>query len=227
MPKTYVISVGGSLIVPAGGVNVAWLKKFRAFILGAAKSGKRFFLIAGGGVTARAYQAAAKQVAAVAPVSGDWLGISATRLNAQLLKTIFGSFAYPEIIVNPTKSIKARKKIIIAGGYKPGWSTDYDAVLIAKKAGLKTVINLSNIDYVFDKDPKKYPDAKKLTKVGWPEFRNIVGYTWRPGMNLPFDPVASRLAAKEKIRVIVINGFKLANFKACLNGKKFKGTVIG
>ena len=86
----------------------------------------------------------------------DWLGISATRFNAYLVKTIFKNLTYREIIADPTKKIRMKnEKVIVAAGWKPGCSTDYDAVLLAKNLGVKTLINLTNIDYVYDKDPKK------------------------------------------------------------------------
>lgn len=227
MANTFVLSVGGSLIVPAGGIDVRFLQKFRKLILSRVKTGDRFFLVIGGGTTARFYQRAARQVSGVSQADSDWLGISATRLNAQLLKTIFGSLAHPEIIIDPTQKIKTSKPLVFVAGYQPGWSTDYVAVLIAKKQSLKMIVNLSNIDYAYNKDPKKYASAKKLEKVSWPEFRKIVGNKWRPGLNAPFDPIASKEAAKQKMKVIILNGRNLNNLKACLTGRKFKGTVIG
>jgi len=226
MRKTYVLSVGGSLIVPAGGPDVVWLKRFRALILGQVKAGDKFFLVIGGGTTARLYQRAAIIVGAGGKAERDWLGISATRLNAQMMKTIFSDKVHAEVIINPNRKVKTPKPLVLAAGYKPGWSTDYDAVLIAKNHGADTVINLSNIDYAYDKDPKKFKDAKKLVKATWPEFRKVVGFKWRPGLNLPFDPIASGEAAKHKMRVIILNGRNLKNLRACLLGKKFRGTTI-
>ncbi len=226
MASSLVISVGGSIIVPAGGIDAAYVKKFRSFILNQVKTGKKFYLVIGGGTTAREYLRAAATIANFGQAAGDWLGISATRLNAQFIKTIFGRLTHSEVIIDPTKKIKTSKSIVIVAGYKPGWSTDYCAALIAKANHAKTIINLSNIDYAYDRDPRKYPEAKKLKQVTWPEFRKIVGNVWRPGLNAPFDPIASRLAAKLKMKVIIANGHNLNNLSACLNGKKFKGTVI-
>lgn len=226
MVKIFVLSVGGSLIVPPAGVDVKFLKKFRALMLSQIKKGYKFYLIAGGGGICRQYNKAATRIANIKKDDLDWLGISATRLNAQLLKTIFGPLAHPEIITNPTEQVKSDKKIIIASGYQPGWSTDYDAVLIARTHGVKTIINLSNIDYVYNKDPRKFPDAKKITRSSWPEFQKIVGTKWRPGLNAPFDPIASKVAAKNGLEVIIVNGRKIKNLAACLSGGKFKGTVI-
>ena len=226
MTSSLVISVGGSIIVPAGGIDTAYVKKFRSFILSQVKTGKKFYLVVGGGTTAREYLKAAATITNFDQAAGDWLGISATRLNAQFIKTIFGRLAHSELIIDPTKKITTTKPIVIAAGYKPGWSTDYCATLMAQANQAKTIINLSNIDYAYDRDPRKYPEAKKLEKVTWPEFRKVVGNVWRPGLNVPFDPIASRLAAKLKMKVIIANGRNLDNLRACLNGKKFKGTVI-
>jgi uridylate kinase len=224
--KTFVISVGGSLIVPREGIDAVFLKKLRSLLLGQIKQNKKFFIISGGGLTARQYINAAAKIAAITAEDKDWLGIHSTRLNAHLLRTIFRDVSYPTLIKNPTLAIKTSKKIIVGAGWRPGCSTDYDAVLIAKTHGIKTLINLSNIDYVYDKDPNKYRDAKKIEKIDWANFRKLVGNKWDPGLNAPFDPIASREAQKLGIEVAIMNGNNLNNLKNCLEGKKIKGTVI-
>lgn len=230
--KSLVISVGGSIIVPAAGINIKWLKEFRAFILRETKNYSQIYLICGGGSIARNYVKAAKEIFPVNrenknwEQARDWLGISATKLNAQLIKTIFGSLAHPEIIADPTKIIKTNKKIIIAAGYRPGFSTDFDAVLIALNHQAEMVVNLSNIDYVYEKDPRAFPEAKRVENISWPNFQKIVGTKWRPGLNAPFDPIASKKAAQAKLKVIILNGEKIKNLEDCLRGKKFKGTTI-
>src|SRR3989344_5424848 len=102
MGKFVVISLGGSLIVPHlsddGGVDVAFLKKFRAFIIGEIKKGKRFIIVAGGGKTARVYQKAASQISKASPADLDWVGIAGTKLNAQLLLAMFRTEAYSQVI---------------------------------------------------------------------------------------------------------------------------------
>ena len=223
---TYVLSVGGSLLVTKDGINVQFLKRFRDFIAKEVKKGARFHLVIGGGYTARVYIKAALATAPVSHYDRDLVGIRATRLNAELLRVAFGPLAYPEIVTDPMKSPKTNKKIILAAGYKPGWSTDYVSVLLAKNNGIGTVINLSNIDHAYDKDPRKFPEAKKLIDISWREFRQIVGSKWQPGLNVPFDPVASREAQKSKIKVIILNGEKLANLGKLLAGKKFVGTTV-
>ena len=224
--KTYIISIGGSLIVPAQGINWQFLKKLRSLILNKIKLGFKFYLIAGGGITARNYAAAASRVVKINPEDLDWLGIHATRLNAHLLRTIFQNQPNPGIIKDPTIRIKSAKKIVVASGWKPGWSTDYVAVKLAQKYGIKTIINLSNIDYVYDKDPKKYKTAKIKTGMSWPEFRKLVGNKWSPGLNAPFDPVAARQSEKLGLAVIIMDGRNMENLNDYFQDKKFKGTVI-
>ena len=138
---------------------------------------------------------------------------------------MFAEYAETFIIKNPNEKIKFKKNIIIASGWLPGWSTDYDAVLLAKNLGAKELINMSNTDYVYDKNPSKYKNAKKIEKLSWQNFMNLISNKWKAGMNVPFDPVAAREAQKSGIKVYII-GNDLTNFENLLNGKKFKGTVI-
>jgi len=222
--KTIVLSLGGSLIVPDK-IDIDFLKNFKKIVENYIKKDYRFVVYCGGGSIARKYQEAASRAVKLNNEDLDWLGIHATRLNAHLLKTLFKNYAEEMIIKDPTKKIKFDKKILIAAGWKPGWSTDYDAVLLAKNLGISTIINMSNIDYVYDKDPKKFRDAKKTEKISWNGYRKISGSKWKAGLNLPFDPVAAKEAQKSKIKVIVI-GKNLNNFENLLNNKKFNGTII-
>lgn len=220
------------MIIQKEGININWLKEFRAFILRETKNYSKIYLICGGGSIAREYVKAAKEIFPINHESKnwektrDWLGISATKLNAQLIKTIFGSLALDEIITNPTEVIKTNKKVIIAAGYKPGWSTDYVAVLIARNHQAKMLLNLSNIDYVYEKDPREFPDAKRVEKITWSNFQKIVGTKWHPGLNAPFDPIASKEAKATKLKVIILNGQNIKNIEECLKGKEFIGTTV-
>jgi uridylate kinase len=143
-----------------------------------------------------------------------------------LLRIIFGEAAHDFVMINPTQKIKTKKKIIIAAGWQPGCSSDKDAVLWAKNCGAKTVINLTNTDYIYDKDPKKFKNAKPLKNLKWSQYRKMVGNKWIPRMHAPFDPIASRLAEKWGIKVVIMQGTDLNNCQNFLEGKKFKGSVI-
>ena len=226
--KMIVISLGGSLIVPEE-IDWKFLKQFKKIIEGKIKKGFRFIIITGGGKTARKYIAAGAKMGNVDTEDKDWIGIHATRMNAHFMRTIFKKYAHPTINTNPydlESFLKAKESILVSAGYRPGNSTDYISILLAKHFEVKKVANLSNIDYVYDKDPRKFKYAEKIKEISWPDFQKIVGDKWDPGSNVPFDPVASRLAAKEKIEVSILNGKKLKNLQNYLDGKRFIGTVI-
>ena len=225
-----VVSVGGSLLVTDSGINIDFLKRLNSFIREklAENNNRQFFLVIGGGLTARQYRDAARDVIGheLTRDDLDWLGIHATRLNAQLIRTIFRDIAHPFIIKHYEIIRKVTEPVVIAAAWKPGWSTDYDAVLLCEDYHVQTVINLSNIDRVYDKDPRKFKDAKPFDKIAWPDFRKIVGDVWIPGMNAPFDPVASEKAQDLSVRVVVMNGFNFENLDKYFKGEKFVGTII-
>jgi uridylate kinase len=223
--ENIVISLGGSVIIPDE-INTDFLKRFKITISDFVKKGNKVIIVCGGGKLARRYSEAAKKIMKVSDDELDWIGIKATILNAELVKSMFGESAYEKVVNEPNRCITTDKKIIIGSGWKPGWSTDYDAVLLAKQFGAKRIINLSNIEYVYDKDPKKYNDAKKITDISWSSFQKIVGIRWKPSANLPFDPIATKLAKQLKLKVIIAKGTDIANLKKILNNRKFKGTVI-
>ena len=219
-----VISLGGSLIYPET-IDIEFIKKFKHLIEDYIQKDFSFVLICGGGKLARNFQSAAESIVDLEDIEKDWLGIAATTMNANLIKSVFKDTAYEEIISDPTLPIKTDKKVIVCSGWKPGWSTDYDAVLIAKNLGANTIINMSNITHVYDSDPKKNPDAKKLDNISWKDFRKLVGDKWSPGLNMPFDPIASIEAEKNGNNVIII-GNDLDNLRKVLDEKDFIGTVI-
>ena len=228
-----VLSVGGSIIAPDK-VNSVFLSDFLAKIktyLNANPEDKLIF-VCGGGAPARVYQQAYREVVSDASQQDagaqDWIGIKATHINAELVKAIFSNLCEDNVVTNPTaEEVRFSGRILVAGGWKPGFSTDTDAVYLAKRFGAKLVINLSNIAKVFTDDPRKNPDAKPIDSISWADFRAMVGDEWVPGKNAPFDPIASRLAQEAGIKVICADGRNTENTLAILNGEAFEGTVIG
>jgi len=221
-----VISLGGSLIVPNGGIDYQFLKHFKETIVLEIKKGKRFIIVVGGGQTARHYQGAAQKVGPLTPEDIDWLGIHSTHLNAHLLRTILRKYAHLKVVTHHDTPENFKEAVMIAAGWKPGHSTDFDAVELAKLYSADTVVNLSNIPYVYDSDPNQNGNAKPIKEIGWKDFRKIVGDKWDPGANHPFDPIASKEAEEAKIKVVVMDGKNLDNFENFLEGKGFEGTVI-
>lgn len=223
--ETIVISLGGSIVVPDL-PNPEFIKAFKKIILNFVEKGKKFVIIVGGGKTCRRYNEALSQATETINEDLDWLGIYTTRLNAELVRLSFGKDAYKEIITDPSDVLKFDGDIIIGAGWKPGHSTDAVGILIAKELNTKKVINISNIDYVYDSDPKINPNAKKFENITWNEYHSFVSSVWKPGMNTPFDPIASEKAEKFGMEVAFMSGHDLESLENYLNGKPFVGTMI-
>lgn len=223
--KTIIISVGGSLIVPDD-IDLAFLRRLKQATRALIRRGYRVAIIAGGGRTARAYQEASANVGRPSRDDLDWVGIAATKLNAELVRTLFGKLAHAAILGNPEDPLRSSKRVLIGAGFEPGWSTDMDAVLLAKNLGAQTLFNLSNIDYVYDKDPRKFKDAKALKTLTWDAMLKITGTRWTPGLNAPFDPLAAKRAKALGLTVVLMNGKRLGELAKFLSGKPFRGTVI-
>lgn len=207
-------------------LDINFLKDFKTLILAHVALGKKFVIITGGGTINRKYNQAAKKLGDPSDEDLDWIGIAALKLNGELVRVMFGKYAHEKIILDLTKKFSSKKPIIIGGAHKPKSSTDFDAVLAARTLGSKKVINLSNIDYVYDSDPRTNPNAKKIDKISWKEYRAIIPTEWTSKLSTPFDPVASKVAEEEGMEVVIMNGKLIDNLAKCLNGEPFLGTII-
>ena len=227
MASPIIISLGGSLVVPDA-IDAAFVRSFRNLIVERVRRGERFVITVGGGKVCRRYQEAAKELGSPSQADLDFVGIRALLLNAEFIRTTFGSLAHDSVVIEPGELPGTKASVVIFGAKAPGHSTDFDAVEAARETGARKVVNLSNIDFVYDKDPRKFPDAKKTERATWKEFRAIIPppEKWSPGLNSPFDPIAAKRAEELSLEVVIMNGNNLKNLEDYLEGKAFKGTVI-
>ena len=216
--KPIIIALGGSIIVPQlsneQSVDIFFLTNFKNLIQAQLKKGRRFIIVAGGGRVAKVYQKAIRNFEKVKKEDIDWLGIYGTKLNAYLLEAIFRN------------EIGDKKSLIIVGGTKPGWSTDFVAISLAKKYRAKEIIIATNVPFIYDKDPNKFQGARPIKRISFEDYKKLIPEKWIPGMNLPFDPVAARLAQKLKLKVKVLRASDFKNFKRAIDGKDFQGSII-
>ena len=228
MADIRIVDLGGSIVVPDK-VDTAFLKEFRDFITNwlREKDDRKLVFIIGGGAPARTYQKAFTEMNSGADSYDlDQIGIAATRLNAQFVKAVFGELCSDPLVTDPSGAVPFTGRILVAGGWKPGFSTDYVSVVLAGKFRAEIVYNLSNIVKVFTADPKKDPEARPLDRITWDTYKKMCGDKWIPGFNTPFDPVATARAAEAGMKVMVASGRDIPNLKKLFNGEPFTGTVM-
>lgn len=212
-----VISLGGSLI----SLNEPDYIKKVADLIKKASNDFEVYVVVGGGKLARNYINIARKFCRDESYL-DKIGILATRMNAMLLNSFFRKDV-PETV---EEAIKMETPVIM-GGTTPGHSTDAVSAMVAKRANANLIIIATDVDGVYDKDPKKYKDAKKFDRIGIQELKKISGNEWnKAGESSVIDAIACRIIEEEKIPTFVLNGKNLKELENAIYGKKFNGTVV-
>lgn len=114
--------------------------------------------------------------------------------------------------------LRAGKAVIIACGVGyPYFSTDTGMVLRAAELKADAVLSAKAVDYVYDKDPKKYPDAKRYEALTYAELIE---------KNLQvIDGTAGAFARDNNLRILLFSLAEPENlYKAASGGRV--GTVI-
>ncbi len=224
--RVLVLSLGGSLIIPDE-IDIKFIKEFKKIILKNIKNYK-FIVVCGGGSIARKY-ISSLEVLKINEKFQSFSGISATRMNARFMSYFFN--------INPKKGIPhkmrilkkhiKKQNIVFCGAleYKQDQTSDSTAANIAKH--FKTIfINFTNVQGLYDKNPKKYKNAKFIPKISWKDFDKMANKSkFKPGQHFVLDQTASKIILKNKITTYII-GKNLKQFDNILHEKKFKGTII-
>lgn len=228
--KTLVVDLGGSVVAPDG-PDTLFLKEIHRFFLRWLEEDldRKLVCIVGGGGVARSYMNALKELQeAPDNKSLDRIGIAATHINAMLLKALFAEYVLDDIVTDyqDIEKITISGRVLMGAGWKPGFSTDYDAVLLAKRFGVSALLCLSNLKQIYNTDPRKDSEAQPIEQLTWEEYRQISGEEWNPGANIPFDPVATEEAMRIGLSLVFVDGRDLDNIGAYLSGGEFIGTTI-
>tara|TARA_Y100000310_G_scaffold335338_2_gene417123 strand:- start:37339 stop:38025 length:687 start_codon:yes stop_codon:yes gene_type:complete len=226
--KVEVLSLGGSVIIPKStdNIDVKFLKEFKKILL--SFKDRNFVVVAGGGSTARKYMQALGSIG-VEKKSKCLIGIALTRLHARLLTYFFGKCAAPQ---NPTNLKDIRKlvkkyKVVFTGAlrYEEDNTSDGTAAKIANYFRT-SFVNVTDVKGLFNKDPKKYKDAKLIRTISFQEFNKIMSkMQYSPGQHFILDQHAAKIIKKHKVKTVILDK-NLRNLKNCLQGKKFLGTII-
>ncbi len=174
-------------------------------------------IVIGGGNIIRGVSAA--QGGIIRRTSGDYMGMLGTVINAVAMQEalehigldvrvqsaieiqeICETYIYRKAIRHLEKG---RIVIFAAGTGNPFFTTDTTATLRAVEIGADYVIKATKVDGVYDKDPKKYADAKKLDTISYDE-------ALAEDIKV-MDDTAIALAKDNKLPIIVCNMFKEGN----------------
>ena len=222
-----VLSIGGSSIIPDGKPDLQFLKAISKII---SKSKNSFGILCGGGTVARLYATAARELGA-SEYEADSIAIRSTKQNAHLLLLALQGAGIDACMVRDFEQAKgpAKKcKAVVMGGTIPGITTDTDSVLLAEAIGAERLVNISNVDAIYDSDPRKNPNAKKFQKMGYDELISLASSSDKriAGTNFVFDMLACKLIARSEIETHFVSFKKMDDLENALEGKRHSGTVV-
>jgi uridylate kinase len=224
-----VLSVGGSSVIPEGKPDFAFLRGLAQLIK---RSRSSFGILTGGGPVARMYANAARELGA-SEYEADSIAITSTRQNAHLViaalagagvdvhNRVLSDFEEAKIPAHETKAV-------VMGGTIPGITTDTDSVLLAEAIGAKRLVNISNVEAIYDSDPKINKNAKRYSKMTYDELISLAAASDRrmAGTNFVFDLLACKLIARSKIETHFVSARKMDGVENAVEGRKHGGTVV-
>ena len=232
MTKTHVVALGGSLLRPEESEKrQQWLGQLRQLIVHLEGTEYRLCIVGGGGLPAREGIELAKNIISDSSKL-DQVGIAATRLNATILQQIFldagcnVAHSIPES-THECVNLLDEHPIVVMGGTVPGHTTDAVAIALARDCGARSCIIATNVPYVYDKDPRKYDDAKPMFDISIQELEKITGIEKiNPGQSAVVDPIAVGWAKQSSIDIAVLDGRNISLLESALEGEEFDGTII-
>ncbi len=188
-------------------------------------------IVIGGGNIFRGLSGAAQ---GVDRVTGDHMGMLATVINSLALQNSIEKLGVPTRvqtaiempkIAEPFIKRKAQRhlekgRVVIfgAGTGNPYFTTDTAAALRAIEMNTDVVIKATKVDGVYDKDPVKYPDAKKYTTISYNE---VLAKDLKV-----MDATAISLCRENKLPIIVFDSLTEGNLKKVIMGEQIGTTVL-
>jgi len=220
-----VVRLGGSVV--ASPVNTELMAKYADLIKKVKAQGHEVAVVVGGGALAREFIDIAKNLG-LDMTGQDEIAISVSRLYAQLFLKRLGQAGSTKVAItlDDAEQLLGAGKIVVMGGLKPGITTDAVAALVAERLNADLLVKGTDQEGVYDKDPRKHPDAIKLDHLGFDDLPKIFeGSVHKAGIHQIIDPEAIKVLKRHHVKLIVVNGFKPENILAAVNGEKV-GTLI-
>ena len=219
-----VVSLGGSVVNP-GKPSLENIKKIAKIF---EDSREKLAIVVGGGAYAREYAEVIRKLMGN-EFYADIVATMETKQNAMLLISALKN-AYPKIPSTFEGAAAAIRNYqhVVMGGTIPGITTDTDAVLLAEATSAKRLVNISNVPGIFDKDPSKYSDAKKYSKINHEQLLSLATESDRrkAGEHFVFDVIACKLAARSKLELHFVSWKNGKDVLNAIKGKPHSGTVV-
>ncbi|WP_286008981.1 UMP kinase [Methanobrevibacter woesei] len=220
-----VIAIGGSILLKEYDYQ-----KFQEYseILKSLSNEHELFVVVGGGKPARDY------INVIRDLNGgeaqcDDIGIEVTRINAKLLLTALGDYAYQRVPHNFQEALEfsASGKIIVMGGTEPAHSTDAVSAILAEYIHADKLINLTSVDGMYNKDPNKYEDAELIKEITASEMMEFIsGKDTKAGTYEFFDMTAIQMIKRSSIETVIANGYTPENLTKVINGEDIGTKII-
>lgn len=219
-------SIGGSVFRPDR-INVDFTHDLLTFLEEQTKDGKTILAVIGGGGVARNAIEDARALGVTHKPSLDRIGILVTRENALILaKIIEAETQNVPVHLYEFGDLTRNGIVYLRGGTQPGHTTDYVAVQLASETNQCILLNISSTKGLYEKNEDGTLDPERVIEhISWDEYLAMFPGDHAPGINIPFDREAAKLAQVHSIMVILV-GPDFDNINHLLRGDGFTGTII-
>jgi uridylate kinase len=213
MRKSIVVKIGGSILYDhLINFDFDMLRKVKNWYWDIKASYDTIVLVTGGGKLSRSIE---EKIAG--SVSGENSIHNVAMLLTQTNAAIIAGFLEDDDIYIPKKLGDAYEylimdggKTMVSGGLKVGWSTDMDAAVFADVLEAGRVHKISNIDYVYNKDPKEFFDARPIKDMSWNEyfkmFSVVPGQQHEANAHIPVDVQCSQFCSRKNLSFHITGG---------------------
>ena len=220
-----VAAIGGSILLQD--YNAERFKEY-AKLLKEQSEEHEIFVVVGGGKPAREYIGVVRDLGA-GEAKCDDIGIEVTRVNAKLMLLALGDAAYQRVPHNFQEALEfsATGKIVVMGGTEPAHSTDAVSAILAEYVQADMLINLTAVDGLYTKDPKKYDDAELIEEITATDMMGIIsGNEVKAGTYEFIDTTAIQMIKRSNLETVIANGNEPQNLIKAIKGEKIGTRVI-
>ena len=234
MRKRVLVKFSGEALAGENGfgINTKILKYIADEIENLIRNNVEVGIVIGGGNIIRGVTAAEDGI--ITRTSGDYMGMLATVINAVAMQEALehnGLYARVQsaikmeqiaetFIVRRAKRHLEKGRIVIfaAGTGNPFFTTDTAATLRAVEIGASMIIKATKVDGVYDKDPNKYKDAKKLSTLTYDQALN--------DHIKVMDDTSIALAKDNSLPIVVCDMFQPGNLLKIINGDLSNCSIV-